>query len=58
MSPHFVMKKKEETREKEKFAAKRHCPKCNGPNTVSIGEGKDQTFYCLDCDYAEGIGVE
>ncbi len=52
------MKKKEKTTEQEKSTVKRHCPKCNSPNTVSIGEGKDQTFYCLDCDYAEGVGVE
>ena len=58
MSLHFAMKKKEKTREQEKPAPKRHCPKCNSPNTVSVGEDKDQTFYCLDCDYAEGIGVE
>lgn len=37
---------------------KRKCPKCGSFNTLSIGEGKDQSFSCLDCDYTEGVGIE
>ncbi len=37
---------------------KSKCPKCHGFNTLTVGEGKDQSFYCLDCNYAEGLGTE
>lgn len=36
---------------------KRRCPKCNSMDTMTVGEGKDQSFYCLDCDYREGEGT-
>ena len=36
---------------------KNRCPKCRGFNTMTVGEGKDQSFYCLDCNYAEGVGT-
>lgn len=33
------------------------CPKCDSLNTILVGKDKDRSFHCLDCDYAEGIGV-
>ena len=34
------------------------CPKCKSMNLLTVGEGVDSSLYCLDCDYAEGIGVD
>ncbi|MBI3639518.1 MAG: hypothetical protein HY223_04295 [Thaumarchaeota archaeon] len=37
---------------------KRRCPKCKSTNLLAVGEGADSSLYCLDCDYAEGVGVD
>ena len=37
---------------------KRRCPKCKSTNLLAVGEGADSSLYCLDCNYAEGVGVD
>ena len=42
----------------ESTEQKRRCPKCKSTNLLAVGEGADYSLYCLDCDYAEGVGVD
>lgn len=37
---------------------KTRCPKCGSKNILTIGKSGDSTLCCLDCDYAEGAGVD
>lgn len=36
---------------------KPRCPKCRSKNIITMGRRGDRTLSCLDCDYAEGVGV-
>jgi late competence protein required for DNA uptake (superfamily II DNA/RNA helicase) len=31
------------------------CQKCRGFNTWTVGKGIERSFYCLDCNYVEGM---
>lgn len=47
-----------EKEDRQIYRGKERCPKCKSMDTLTVGEGKNHSFYCLDCNYAEGIGTD